>query len=200
MNAFVFPTPFTTRAAEGLDRRGFTVAEVLRMVEVGVIDEDERFELIDGEIVPMAPEQSRHVLIKSRLARRLIQALGPRPDLLVVVDSTLHLSERAFVEPDLYVAPDRDDVARTPAADILLIIEVAASTTRHDLHLKAALYAKAGVTEYWVVDADTLVATVHRAPVDGTYGDVATHAPDRALYAERLGDLTLAMAEIAEPR
>lgn len=197
---FAMNAPFLTRGAEGLDRRGFTVADVFRLIEAGVIDPNERFELIEGEIAPMAPDQSRHVVIKSRLARLLTHALFNRTDVLVVPDSTLYLSRRSFVEPDIYIVPDTEDAARTPAADILLVIEVAASTGKRDLDLKAALYARAGVTEYWVVDADSLVTTLHLAPVEGAYARIETARPDQALTPERLGAVSVRLRDIATPR
>src|ERR1700739_2574105 len=92
-----------TRAAEAFDRRAFTVDEVLRMQEAGIISEDENFELIEGEIVPMRAKTHVHELIKSALGMSLSRAL---PDKLWLgFESTMYLSGNTFVEPDLVVYP-----------------------------------------------------------------------------------------------
>src|SRR5436305_10501929 len=92
-----------TRAAEGFDRRAFTVSEVLRMQEDGIISEDENFELIEGEIVPMQAKSHVHELLKSALNYHLVRSL---PDTLWFgVETTVYLSEDTFVEPDLAVYP-----------------------------------------------------------------------------------------------
>ncbi len=118
-----------TRAAEGFDRRSFTVAEILRMQDAGIISEDENFELIEGEIVPMQAKTHVHELIKSALtlgdrsrACRTICGLG--------VETTIYLSPNTFVEPDLVVYPKGLKLEAVKGADILLAIEVAADEPR----------------------------------------------------------------------
>src|ERR1700720_4553525 len=92
-----------TRAAEGFDRRAFTVDEVLRMQEVGIISEDENFELIEGEIVPMQAKTHVHELLKSALTLGVARAL---PETLWFgVETTIYLTPNTFVEPDLTVYP-----------------------------------------------------------------------------------------------
>lgn len=88
-----------TRAAEGFPRRSFTVAEIRRMVEAGIIAEDENFELIDGEVVPMSPKGNQHEVIKAALTE-VLAARKPH-DLRLGVETSLYLDERTFVEPDL---------------------------------------------------------------------------------------------------
>jgi Uma2 family endonuclease len=90
-----------TRAAEGFDRRAFTVDEVLRMQEAGIISEDENFELIEGEIVPMQAKTHAHELLKSALNIAVVRALPDR--LWVGVETTIYLTPNTFVEPDLVV-------------------------------------------------------------------------------------------------
>jgi hypothetical protein len=92
-------TTGVTRAAEGFDRRAFTVEEILRTQEAGIISEDENFERIEGEIVPMQARTHVHELIKSALNLGLARAL---PDnLWLGVQSSMDLSRSTFVEPDL---------------------------------------------------------------------------------------------------
>src|SRR5277367_2913589 len=92
-----------TRAAEGFDRRAFTVDEVLRMQEAGIISEDENFELIEGEIVPMQAKSHAHELLKSALNFKLVPAM---PETLWLgIETTIYLSDNTFVEPDLAIYP-----------------------------------------------------------------------------------------------
>jgi hypothetical protein len=92
-----------TRAAEGFDRRAFTVDEVLRMQEAGIISEDENFELIEGEIVPTQAKTHARELLKSALKIAVVRALPDR--LWVGVETTIYLTPNTFVEPDLVVYP-----------------------------------------------------------------------------------------------
>ncbi|MCU0882073.1 MAG: Uma2 family endonuclease [Hyphomonadaceae bacterium] len=186
--------PFLTRGGEGQDRRGFAVADVMRMIEMGIVGEDEAIELIDGEILPLAPETSRHVLIKNRLARVLGRTLPL--DLFVATDSTLYLSERTFVEPDIYVVADHADVVNTPASQVLLLIEIARSSSDRDHTAKAALYARHGVQDYWVIDAVTLTTSVFRDPVDGAYGNVQEIPADQPVTALLINGLTVTMQSL----
>jgi Uma2 family endonuclease len=112
-----------TRAAEGFARRAFTVAEILRMVEAGIIAEDENFELIEGEIVPMSPKGNQHEVLKSALTR--ILAKHAPDDLRLGVETSVYLDKHSFVEPDLCLYPKRLLPEDVKGRDILLAIEVA---------------------------------------------------------------------------
>ena len=106
-----------TRAAEGFDRRSFTVAEILRMQDAGIIAEDENFELIEGEIVPMQAKTHVHELIKSALNIGIARALPDR--LWLGVETTIYLTPNTFVEPDLVVYPRGSKLETVKGADIL---------------------------------------------------------------------------------
>ena len=157
----------STRAADGFERRAFTVADLRRMEKAGILDPGERYELIEGDIVlGMAAKGYRHERIKLALNRGLSRAL---PDHLQLgVETTAYLSEITAVDPDLTIFPMMDtEAVRGP--DILLAIEVAHTTLSKDLRLKAMVYAKYGVRELWVIDARRLRTHVFRAPVDGAW-------------------------------
>ena len=145
-------TTSVTRAAEGFDRRAFTVQEILRMQEAGIISEDENFELIEGEIVPKPAKTHVHELIKSALTLGLARAL---PDnLWLGVESTMYLSKLTFVEPDLVVYPRGIKLEEVKGSDILLAIEVALTSLKYDRGLKAQIYSRYGVRELWAIDAN----------------------------------------------
>ena len=184
-----------TRAAEGFPRRSFTVAEIRRMVEAGIIAEDENFELIEGELVPMSPKGNQHEVVKSAL--NVILARHAPDELRLAIETSLYLDERTFVEPDLCLYPKRILPEDVQGRDVLLAIEVAASSMSYDRGLKARIYARHGVRELWVVDAATRATWVHRLPeADGQWGSIEKIAPDAPLSPEILPDLAIRTAEL----
>jgi Uma2 family endonuclease len=140
-----------TRAAEGFDRRAFTVSEVLRMQDAGIISEEENFELIEGEIVPMQAKGHAHERLKSALNLAIARVLPSK--LWLGIETTIYLSADTFVEPDLCIYPDGIILEEVKGADIVLAIEVAATSLAYDREFKAELYARHKFQEYWVVDA-----------------------------------------------
>jgi Uma2 family endonuclease len=196
MNVSVAPR--LTRAAEGLQRRRFTVAEVEAMVEAGIMDEDERVELIGGELVPMSPRGSRHELVKSALNFRWCRVC-PEP-YHVTPETMLRLSEDTYLEPDFVIFPlDSGLVGLTPS-NVLLVVEIADSSRRYDMGRKAKEYAKFGVRELWVIDAVRRTTRTFCAQSETGYGETRDYrASDKivpqfapAEFALRLDELKLA--------
>lgn len=184
-----------SRAAEGFNRRAFTVSDVLRMIEAGIIDEDERFELIEGEIVPMSPKGNRHEIIKAAL-NELIAKKKP-DDLRLAVETTLYLSDDTFVEPDLCVYPKRILPEDVKGSDVLLAIEVAGSSLGYDRGLKSRLYAKHGIRELWVVDAARRVTWVYEQPnSQGTWANSIEHKGNETLRTNALPGLSIVIDEL----
>ena len=183
-----------TRAAEGFDRRAFTVAEILRMQDAGVISEDENFELIEGEIVPMQAKSHVHELIKSALTISIARAL---PDhLWMGVESTLYLGPDTFVEPDLTVYPKGPKLEDVKGQDILLAIEVAATSLAYDRGLKAQLYARHRVNELWVVDAGRRATFVHQGPEGSGWRSIVERAPEDPLTFPALPGFSIRLATL----
>ncbi len=183
-----------TRAAEGFDRRAFTVDEILRMQDAGIISEDENFELIEGEIVPMQAKTHVHELIKSALNLGVARAL---PDKLWLgVESSIYLSPNTFVEPDLVVYPRGLTLETVKGADILLAIEVALTSLAYDRGLKARLYARHGVNELWVVDAARRTTFIHSGPAGESWRSIVERAPDEALTFAALPGFSVRLAAI----
>src|SRR5271156_5072835 len=168
-----------TRAAEGFDRRAFTVDEVLRMQEAGIISEDENFELIEGEIVPMQAKTHVHELLKSALTIGIVKALPEK--LWVGVETTVYLTPNTFVEPDLVVYPRGLKLETVKGSDILLAIEVALTSLAYDRGLKSRLYARHKVREFWVVDAARRQTFVHTGPKGDGWGQVIERGPEETL-------------------
>lgn len=185
-----------TNGAEGLARRAFTVSEVWRMVESGVLRPDERFELIEGELVPMSPKGPVHELVKSALAIALAKALPP--DLWMGFETTLELSDATFIEPDLVVYRKGLALRDVRGCDVLLAIEVADTSLDYDLGTKARLYALHGVSELWVVNARERTTVVHRRPGPDGWGEVETRTADEALVpaAPALAHVRIRLADV----
>jgi Uma2 family endonuclease len=174
----------------GLLPARLTVDEIYDLTAAGMFAENENFELIDGEIVPMAAAKADwHEIMKSRLVRAIVPALtgGAR----LYPEPTVTLNEATAVEPDLAVwdRAIRPRAVRGP--DLLLVIEVADSSIGYDLRVKAPLYARHGVHDYWVVDAVRQTIRVHRQPEGGAYRDVEEYEEQDAVTALLLPEITI---------
>jgi Uma2 family endonuclease len=185
-----------TGGADGLDRRAFTVSEVQQMLQAGVLDRDEKFELIRGEIVPMAPEMSRHAQMKARLARWFGRRIDDKPE--VGNDITVKLGDNGLFEADVLIWRPVRQGKFIPLSNALLAIEVADTTLSSDLAIKAPDYGRAGLADLWVVDVSMRVTHVHRGPTKegGGYRDrteIAFDAPVSPLFA---ADLALRIADL----
>jgi Uma2 family endonuclease len=186
-----------TSAAEGLPRRRFTVAEVEAMVAAGVMEEDERVELIGGELVPMSPKGNQHEVVKSALVDLWIRS---RPDdCRVTQETTFRLSEDTYLEPDVVIYPRTTGLRAVMGTNVLLVVEIADSSLRYDIGRKAALYAGFGIRELWVIDAIRLTTRVFREPAADGYRNASDFGPaDRITpliapeaFALRLDELEL---------
>src|SRR5882724_3565768 len=184
-----------TRAAEGLDRWAFTVAEVERMVEAGVIPPDARIEVIGGEIVPMSPKGARHEAIKVALNFRWVKRCPE--GYLVAPETGLRLDEHTYLEPDFVIFRESAGLSSLRGADVLLAVEVADSSLDYDLLRKPLVYAKFGVRELWVIDAKRRVVHVHLRPGPGGYALTAVRqASERLQPAETPADFAVALNEL----
>jgi Uma2 family endonuclease len=186
--------PLATQAAEGLPRRCWTVAEIEEMVRAGIIGEDERFELIGGEVVPMSPKGCRHEWVKIEI-NRFFQRIAPA-HLTVAQETTLRLDARSFVEPDFCVFRRDLDLRALNGPAVLLAIEVADSSLAYDLGRKIAIYAAFGVREIWVIDAKQATTWVHRALGVMGYGEIAEFPAAQRLTPLLAPELALSLADL----
>jgi Uma2 family endonuclease len=177
----------TTMAAEGLPRLALTVDDVYKMVEAGILREDDRVELIEGELVPMSPKGNRHEVLKARL--NIFFARQAPKGVTFVPETTFRLSERTYLEPDFVFFPDELPLAELHGGNALLVVEVADSSLAYDRGRKARLYASYGVRELWVIDSVKLTTLVYRDPERGFLEPAEKSAQDRleALLIPGLG-------------
>ena len=186
--------PATTQAAEGLPRRRWTVAEIEAMVAKGIIDEDERFELIGGEVVPMSPKGARHELVKITL-NRFFQRAAPE-HLEIAQETTLRLDKDSFVEPDFVVFRRDLDLTALDGSAVLLAVEIADSSLSYDRGRKRQIYADYGVREVWVINANSLAALILRELEQGKYAHAVDEPFGSRLIPHLAPDLALSLAEL----
>lgn len=151
-------------------RHRWTVAEYHRMAEVGLLHEDSRVELIDGEIIEMAPIGSEHAGHNNYLMSCLAHRLYGKA--IVAGQNPVILGGYEEPQPDIAILRWRDDYYRTAhphAEDVLLLIEISDSTLRYDRDVKIPLYAKSGIPEAWLLDIQSRQLEIHREPINGVY-------------------------------
>jgi Uma2 family endonuclease len=152
------------------ERRRFTIAEYEKMGEAGILAKDERVELIDGEIVEMSPIGDPHIGCVIDLTHLLVSAVGERAR--VLVQMPVRLPPRSMPEPDLALLRPRSYRREGAApADVLLVIEVADTSLAYDRIVKQRLYAHAGISEYWIVEANAETVDVYRSPSGDGYAE-----------------------------
>ena len=144
-------------------QRPITVDEYHRMIEAGTHGEDDHVQLIAGAVVAMTPQGPAHALVIQNLNRLVAQGLAA--DLALRPQLPLTLPDDSEPEPDLAVvrladARSREHHPRTA----LLVVEVAGDSLRLDRQTKAALYARAGIPEYWIVSLADSTVEVYRNP------------------------------------
>jgi Uma2 family endonuclease len=180
-----------------ITRRKLDVAEYHRMAAAGILHEDDRVELIEGELVEMAPIGSPHSGTVNSLTRLLVRAAGDRA--VVSVQNPVRLGDHSEPEPDFtLLRPRVDDYRlRTPvAADVLLLIEVADSSLRYDRTVKLPLYARHGIPEVWIVDVEHRSIEVHREPAGDGYATVSREGPGAVLEPVLLPGVVVPAADV----
>jgi Uma2 family endonuclease len=184
-------------AVDHVARRAFTVAEFHRMAEAGIFSEDDRVELLDGEIVEMTPIGSRHAACVKRLLRALDRGAGDRA--ILGAQDPIRLGEHSEPQPDVVLVKPRADfyaAAHPGPEDVLLLVEVAESSAEVDRAVKLPLYATAGIPEVWLVDLAGERVEVYREPAAGGYQQTLTLARGDIVSPHAFPDLRLGVAEI----
>ena len=174
-----------------------TVDDVAAMVGCGILAEDDNVELLDGVLVEMSPPGPAHVEAVARLVMLLVP-VAAAAGLVVSPQGSLDVaSPISLPEPDIAVA--RAGGWDAHPGEPLLVVEVSVTSRAVDLGRKAAIYAEAGIPEYWVLDIEGRRLVVHRDPVGGRYTTIDARSDSDAVTAARLA-LTVAVAELLPPR
>ncbi len=172
--AYIMPHPFPnllvpSMPADPIILRRFTVRDYYAMADAGILDSDERVELLDGKVVAMSPIGARHADRVSRLAEWLVHHT---PGIARVrIQCPVRLDDHSEPEPDIaLVDAARDYNAAHPGPeDVFLVIEISDSTLKKDLRVKVPLYARAGIPEVWVVALEEDRVYVFRDPAGDAY-------------------------------
>jgi Uma2 family endonuclease len=173
----------------------FTVDDYHRMGETGILHEDDRVELIEGEIVEMAAIGTRHFSCVNRLTRMLVMGVGDAA--VVSVQNPVRLNEHTEPQPDVTVIRPRDYTQSLPLPeDVLLLIEVSDTTLAYDRNLKLPLYARSGIGEVWIVDLQASTIEQHTDPSGDGYRRVDHKRGGQKLQPAALPDLNPTVGEI----
>ncbi|CAN5782023.1 Uma2 family endonuclease [soil metagenome] len=176
-------------------KRRFGVGEYHQMAEAGILGEDDRVELADGEIVEMTPIGWRHVRAVTILTQLLASAL---PGYYASVQNPVVFGEHDERQPDLaLVRAEALEGALPRASDVALVVEVAETSLSYDREVKTPLYARTGIREAWMVDLAAGVIGVYTSPGSGRrYSNRRTFAREEELRSFTVDDLRFAVRDV----
>lgn len=184
----------TTQAAEGLLRRAWSVAEIEAMVQAGILEEDDRFELIGGDVVPMSPKGNRHEIYKASLNEFWMQNKSAK--YRIIPETTFRLDPYSFVEPDFVFYDSAVKVPQLAPENTFLTVEISDTTLGYDLGRKPRIYSNANVRALWVIDVNTMDTHVFGQPgVDG-YQSIKIVGPKEVLAPDFAPELALKLSEL----
>ena len=175
-------------------RRLFTVDEVLAMQRAGVFEDERKFELIEGELILMQSKLNRHELYKNHLVRAFYRLLPSEVE--PWVEPTLYLPPRNAPDPDIMLFPRGRSIEDLKPEEVYLVVEVADSSLRIDLGLKARIYARAGIREYWVVDVQGRRIVVHRGPAGEIWSEARVIGPTEPIAPLGFPEAVIRLADL----
>ena len=178
-------------------RHLLTTHDFHKMGEAGIFGADDRIELIEGELIDMAPIGSLHAGTVMRLTRLLTQALAGRA--ILSPQNPVWLADRSEPQPDIAVLRNRADFYRNShpgPEDVLLLMEVADTTLSYDRDVKIPLYARHGIPEVWLVDPNAQSLEVYRQPKKEGYRELLRPENSESVALSRLSDVSIALADL----
>jgi Uma2 family endonuclease len=185
----------TEEAIVPITRHRFTADEYQRMAEAGILHEDDRIELIRGDVVEMAAIGFRHVYCVTDLDGIARDAVGT--DAFVLVQSPFRLADDSEPQPDLIIVRRSLDRSALPTpADVLIVMEVSDSSLAFDRNVKLPLYARAGIPEAWIFDLTTTRIERHTDPSPDGYQSIAIAGRGQTLASLRIPELTIAVDDV----
>ena len=186
-----------TDMAVEVERRPFSTAEYHRMAQVGILNEDDRVELIHGEVITMSPAGPARSACVKRINAILHARIGRSA--IVSIQDPISLDTGSEPQPDIALLMPRDDYysKRLPApSEVLLVIEVADTSAGYDRNVKLPLYAGAGIPEVWLVGLPEKRVEAYSQPKDGSYQSVRRVGRGTALSPEGVPVVALTVDEI----
>jgi Uma2 family endonuclease len=175
----------------------FTIADYERMLEAGILSEDDRVELIDGEVRAMSPIGSRHTAIVKRVNAFISRQIGDTA--IVSVQDPIRLNDYTEPQPDIAVLRYREDFygyAHPGPEDVLLVVEVAETLLEYDRQEKIPRYAQAMIPESWLFDAVSEIVTQYTDPDGTSYRQVCTLGRGQVLVSHAVSGFQLSVDSI----
>ena len=173
------------------------VSQYHQMSEAGIFSENDKVELINGEIIEMSPIGRRHTACVNRLNSVFSQLLGNK--VIIAVQNPIILNNLSEPEPDIELLKPRADFYESghpQPQDIFLLIEVADSSLEYDRDVKIPLYASSGISEVWLVDIYEQVIIVYRYPSENGYSDIQTLSRGEKLSIQAFPEINLVVNDI----
>ena len=180
-------------------RRRFTVAEYYAMAGIGILAENDRVELLEGDLIVMPPIGDWHAACVDRLNHALLPTLQGRA--VVRVQGPTRLNYRSEPQPDVMLLRWRDDFyegGHPGPADVLLLIEVADTSADYDRGPKLSAYARAGIPEVWIVNRETRRIETYTEPESGAYGTVRYAGPGESISSQAFPDVDLEVGQVVQ--
>lgn len=180
-----------------VDHKIFTRRDYHRMIEAGVLTEDDRVELINGNIIAKSPVGSRHLAIVNRIVRLFTKIVSD--DYILSIQNPIGINDISEPEPDialLYFKEDFYETQKPTPQDVPLIIEVSDTTLEKDQKVKLPLYANAGIQEAWIVDLTKNIISVSKSPSSNGYKNTKDYFPNEKIVVSTISNLTVPVSVI----
>ena len=178
-------------------RHLLTIHDFHRMGEAGILGDDDRIELIEGELIDMAPIGSHHAGTVIRLTSLFNRALAGRA--ILSPQNPVMLADRSEPQPDIAILRNRADYytdSHPASEDVLLIVEVADTTLSYDREIKIPLYARHGIPEAWLMDLSARSLEVHRRPTAQGFRELLRPEDSESVTLARLPDVSITVADL----
>lgn len=190
------PAVLEARERAAMPYHRWSVSEFHQMAAAGLLDEGERVELIEGEMIDMAPIGSRHAFIVNRLSQAF-SACGANGQYLVSTQNPVCLGDRSEPQPDIALLKNRNYMEALPTAtDVLLIVEVSDTTLDYDRDVKLGLYARHGIPEVWLMNVNAGELTVYREPAEGQYRLIRKPTAAEAVAPVLVSGVAISLADL----
>lgn len=180
-----------------IERRWFNVDEYYRMIDAGILSEDDRVELIEGEVIKMSPIGKFHAACVKKINAIFSRLVGRTA--IVSVQDPIKVDDFSEPQPDIALLKLRDDFYRSghpPPDDVLLLVEVADSSADYDRRKKIPLYARSGIPEVWLIDLPRDVIEIYARPANGRYQDFREARRGGTLTLSSLPNLAISVDDI----
>lgn len=189
------PAVLELRESAAVPYHRWSVDEYHRMALAGLLDETDRVELIEGELIDMAPIGSKHAFIVNRLSQTFSTKAGRQ--YFVSTQNPVQLGERSEPQPDIALLRLGDYMDKLPTAgEVLLIVEVSQTTIDYDREVKLALYALHGIPEVWLLDVNAGELTIYREPAEGQYRLIRKPTRAEVVSATLVPAVAISLAEV----